>query len=75
MRGANVAIPEIRSGTSVGPGNQFEVSDIQPGTYTLRVSMPNYRTQKIRNLSLKPNQLVIVDFVLDTLFVDMHEII
>jgi len=60
--------------TSVGPGKHFELSGIQPGTYTLRASMINYKTEELRDLDLKANEIVIVDFVLDTLFVDTRNI-
>ena len=74
MMGTSISIPEIRNGTLVGPGSQFGVSGIQPGTYTLRASMINYKTEELRDLDLKANEIVIVDFVLDTLFVDTRDI-
>jgi hypothetical protein len=71
MAGANIYIPELATpeggrGAAVGEDNCYTISDVPPGKYTLRATFLGYRTHDRKNLVVQPNQLIVVDFVLDT---------
>ncbi|MBU1936629.1 TonB-dependent receptor, partial [bacterium] len=60
----NVFVVGTQSGASTDADGNFQISDIIPGNYTLRISLVGYKTQE-EVVTVTDNQETVVDYQLD----------
>lgn len=62
--GANVVITGTFTGTSTNLDGEYELKNLNPGTYSLTVSFISYQTDTVKNIVVKPGQTTRVNFKL-----------
>jgi len=69
---ANVLVVGTQSGASTDTEGNFQISDISPGAYTLRISLVGYETQE-QIVTVTDDKETVVDFRLDVDPIFMEE--
>ena len=63
LPGANVLLEGAARGTNTGPQGQYTIDNVEPGTYTLRVSFVGY-TENTKKIEVQSGQTVTADFTM-----------
>ncbi len=63
LPGANIVIPGTQRGTSTNANGQYTLSDLEPGTYTIRATFIGYLRQE-KDVDVAAGETVEVDFTL-----------
>ena len=69
LRGAIVVLYDSTgavgiTASKVKPGSSYEIANVPPGKYTLTARYIGYRFGMVRNLTIRPNTLIVIDFCL-----------
>ncbi len=73
--GANVIIETTYLGAATDLSGQYQIINLQPGIYTLRVSMLGYATVRVENVIVSTDRTTIVDVELRGVSVQGEEVI
>ena len=72
--GASVVIEELQLGDVTGPDGQYEILDVEPGTYTLTVSFLGYRPHE-ETIDLGPGEAMTADIALRPDELELEEVV
>ncbi|NJN27485.1 MAG: TonB-dependent receptor [Cyclobacteriaceae bacterium] len=75
LPGANIMIMGTATGTSSDLDGYFIIEDIEPGVYTLLVSMVSYATDTIKNVVVTKDQLTTINSRLKEISVQLGEVV
>ena len=66
LPGANIVIVGTQLGTTSNANGEYTLSNVEPGTYTVRASFVGYRSEVQEDVVVTANETTEVDFVLRT---------
>jgi outer membrane receptor protein involved in Fe transport len=73
--GANVLIEGTMKGSATDVDGRFAIQNVDPGTYTLVVSIISHTRKKIENIEVGPGQLVRLDIVMTPDVIQTEEVV
>jgi TonB-dependent SusC/RagA subfamily outer membrane receptor len=74
LPGANVAIPELQKGAAAGLDGTYRITGLEPGEYTLRVSLVGFSTQQA-TVTIEAGEEVVQDFTLGSDPMNLDEVV
>jgi len=73
--GATILVVETGQGDATDLDGQYEIREVEPGTYTLRVSFISYATKLIEDVEVKTGQIVRMDISLQPQTEELEEVV
>lgn len=73
--GANVFLQGTIKGAASDVDGRFSIQNIEPGTYTLMVSVISYSKKRITNVNVKPGEVIQFDIVLVPEVIQTQEVV
>lgn len=75
LTGANVIVPEARKGAATDADGYYNILDVPPGTYVVKVSLIGYQTVTIEDVSVSSDVTTRLDATLHEAAVQLQEIV
>ncbi|MFB6273134.1 MAG: SusC/RagA family TonB-linked outer membrane protein [Salinibacter sp.] len=75
LPGVNVVIEGTQQGTATRPNGRYEISDVDPGTYTIRASFVGYQEGVRQGVDVQAGETVTVDFSLSPSAEALEEVV
>jgi TonB-linked SusC/RagA family outer membrane protein len=75
LPGVNVVIDEIQQGASTDAEGNYEIANVEAGTYAVRASFVGYADAVQENVQVQANQMATVDFELEQAAADLDELV
>jgi len=74
LPGANVAIQEVQQGAATGADGTYEITGLEPGEYTLQVTLVGFGTERA-TVTIEAGEEVVQDFTLSSDPLDLDEVV
>lgn len=75
LPGVNVLVVGTQQGASTGADGTYEITGVEPGTYTLRASFVSYGDETEEEVQVQAGETTVVDFALQEAQVGLEEVV